>query len=222
MTLFETATRTPLLFRVPWIQASVGARTNTVVELVSLYRTLADLAGIPDAAIESGVQGQNFASVIRNNGAGGDSSWTGSRPAMHRSIDASAVDASPPLREEPPIGFALSQMTRCAKPNASATNSQGYDPCAKTPGMLMEYSYMGYSIRTMEWRFSIWAIWNATTLCPNWSSPANVFELYDHRDDTAAVDFDGTENVNVAGENENAAVVTEMAEHAKAWFGCIH
>lgn len=35
---------------------------------------------------------------------------------------------------------------------------------------------------------------------------------------TAAVDFDGTKNVNVAA--ENAAVIDEMAEHAKAWFGC--
>ena len=52
---------------------------------------------------------------------------------------------------------------------------------------------MGYSVRNSEWRLSLWAAWNASSRCPDWTHPDNVLELYDHRLDHAAADFDGTE-----------------------------
>ena len=48
MALFESATRVPLLIRAPWLPRSVGAISTQVVELVSLYRTLAELAGVQE------------------------------------------------------------------------------------------------------------------------------------------------------------------------------
>merc|ERR1719421_340751 len=52
----ELAVHVPLLMRVPWKRGSLGQRTRVKAELVDLYRTLADLAGI-GGEVEAGVQG---------------------------------------------------------------------------------------------------------------------------------------------------------------------
>jgi iduronate 2-sulfatase len=174
MSIFETATRVPLLMRAPWIKESAGKVSYEVVELVSLYRTIADVVGLPNSRVESSVQGRSFASVLRSSsGSGGGVD----QPAAQEGLDG--VNGEVGL-----AGYALSQMTRCSKPNASATLAQGYDPCATTPGKKRGYTYMGYSVRSSDWRLSIWARWNALTLCPEWTDPSNKVELYDHRADT--------------------------------------
>jgi hypothetical protein len=47
-------------------------------------------------------------------------------------------------------------------------------------------------------------------------------ELYDHRNDTAAADFDHTENTNVAGDPANADALADLLAVAHASFapGC--
>jgi hypothetical protein len=48
MTLFDAATRVPLMIRSPaHAEASAGRRTDTPAQLVDMYRTLASLAGLP-------------------------------------------------------------------------------------------------------------------------------------------------------------------------------
>ena len=64
MSVFETATRVPLVVRTPWRSGSAGRVVASPVELVSLYRSLAELAGIPTTAIESTVQGTSFAPLM--------------------------------------------------------------------------------------------------------------------------------------------------------------
>ena len=123
MAIFESATRVPLLIRAPWLPKSAGAVSTAVVELVSLYRTLAELAGIGE--VETSVQGHSFASVLANGGE----------------YDGLALaPRADPGGQGGPVGYALSQMTRCAKANASATAALGYDPCAKTPGAAKGYT----------------------------------------------------------------------------------
>ena len=48
--------------RVPWKPASAGRRTESVVELLDLYRTLAELAGLPEPPAD--VEGSSFAAVF--------------------------------------------------------------------------------------------------------------------------------------------------------------
>ena len=83
---------------------------------------------------------------------------------------------------------------------------------------------MGYSLRSAEWRLSIWAAWDNATMCPRWSDSSNQVELYDHRNDTAIADFDSTENVNVASEPTNQAVLQELTDAVHRFFaeGCPH
>eukprot|EP01079_Euglenida_sp_SAG-EU17-18_P009087 gene9087-1633_t len=44
---WELATRVPLVIRTPWVAQSVGRRVRSFVELVDIYQTVADLAGVP-------------------------------------------------------------------------------------------------------------------------------------------------------------------------------
>eukprot|EP00038_Savillea_parva_P014197 m.214716 g.214716 ORF g.214716 m.214716 type:complete len:571 (+) comp27313_c0_seq1:98-1810(+) len=62
-TLYEDATRVPLTIRAPWIAASVGQHTESFFELVDLYATLADLAGL---APPPDLDGTSQAAAVRN------------------------------------------------------------------------------------------------------------------------------------------------------------
>lgn len=57
MDLLDLSSRIPFIIRAPWIQESAGVRDSTVVELVDVFRTAADLAGIPVTKEEEGTRG---------------------------------------------------------------------------------------------------------------------------------------------------------------------
>ena len=90
MTNFELAVRVPLLMRVPWRPGSIGRRyaeatyylltaygllrttcyrSARIVEIVSLYQTIAELAGLPPPAER--LQGKSFASTFGAEAAAG-------------------------------------------------------------------------------------------------------------------------------------------------------
>ena len=52
-TLWEAATRVPMVLAVPWLPQSHGKRTSAPVELVDVYPTLIDLAGVAPPANDS-------------------------------------------------------------------------------------------------------------------------------------------------------------------------
>jgi hypothetical protein len=47
---------------------------------------------------------------------------------------------------------------------------------------LNERTYMGYSMRTDEWRYTVWVPWNSELYAPEWDQPWGGEELYDYRD----------------------------------------
>ena len=47
---------------------------------------------------------------------------------------------------------------------------------------------MGYSVRTYDWRFTLWVSWNKTSFLPMWNDVVGR-ELYDHAGDYGD-DFD--------------------------------
>ena len=73
--------------------------------------------------------------------------------------------------------------------------------------------YMGFSMRTAEWRYTEWVEWNGNTLRPNWAKNAGV-ELYDHRSGVNETSFDASENLNVAPKNPK--VVSDLSKQLKA------
>jgi hypothetical protein len=46
-TNFEYGTRVPLIIRAPWLNQSVGLKTDAIVQLSDLYPTMAELVGVP-------------------------------------------------------------------------------------------------------------------------------------------------------------------------------
>ena len=113
-------------------------------------------------------------------------------------------------------------MVACAVESACPLEADGRTWITNTSEMWMnnwcefvdrsEIPWMGYSMRTKEWRLTVWARWNGTTLSPDWSSNAGV-ELYDHRN-SDGTDFDATENVNVA--KDHADVVEDLSKQLHA------
>ena len=61
--LFEEATRVPFIMRVPWMTSEHGKGTQKLTELIDLYPTLTDLAGIPAPAT---LQGTSLRPLLEN------------------------------------------------------------------------------------------------------------------------------------------------------------
>ena len=61
--LFEESTRVPFILSVPWITKSHGHSSNQITELVDLYPTLAELAGLSPP---SNLQGQSLLPLLKN------------------------------------------------------------------------------------------------------------------------------------------------------------
>lgn len=175
------------------------------VELTQVYPTLAQLAGLP---------------LPNATTAGG--------PLAGRSV-AEAIYTGAPLEADP---GAFSQITRCfnctsAYPpstqpsgrqctfDAAADGGKYPVPCCMTPRQ--EYEFMGMSIRTRDWRYSVYCRW-LPTLTVDWNRCADV-ELFDHRNDAGLpYDVDNFENTNLAGTPALAATQAALHERIVARF----
>jgi arylsulfatase A-like enzyme len=59
--LFEESTRVPFILSVPWMKDTHGNRTKRITELVDLYPTLAELAGLTPPSV---LQGQSLVALL--------------------------------------------------------------------------------------------------------------------------------------------------------------
>ena len=197
----QVGVRVPLLIRAPWLgAAAAGRRTNTLAELVDIYPTMVDLAGIapPPKGDALPLAGTSLAWVLR---AAGRSELA----------DASAGNGK---------GAVLSVFARCPLETDKTTWITNVTEMWKNNWCeFVDRSaipWMGFSMRTSEWRYTEWAQWNGSKLAPNWAVNAGV-ELYDHRGvDASGVnnDFDATENESVA--KANPSVVAQLAKQLHA------
>ena len=209
MSNFEVGVRIPLILRAPWLAGAAGQVTDTLVEIVDMYRTLAELAGLPAPATATGpsdrdaVQGKSLVPLLTSFGRGG-----GSRRVV----------------DDPAFAYAFSQMTRCFTGH-TAGGAPKYYPCisnsAPLPDLKRAYDFMGYSVRSAAWRLTEWMPWNASRACPEWGNATGTAfrELYDHRNDTELYDVDSFENENVVGDPAHAAVVSTLLAVIRSNFG---
>ena len=88
---------------------------------------------------------------------------------------------------------------------ASQTNSRVSLP--QTPRSA--FDWMGYSLRTRDWRYAVFCPWNGTALAPDWTA-CLLPELYSHRNDSQLYNVNDYENENLAGRPQYAALQTRL------------
>ena len=199
-TTTEAATRVPLMIRVPWKAAAAGARTAVRAELVDLYRTLVDLAGLDGAAVQADVQGVSLAPLF----------------------DAPA--APPPALT---AKHAFSQIGSCAcreythvLPGGGNWTGLECDKnrCGGTP--VGQFNFSGYTMRTSDgWRYTLWAAMDNATARVDFSRPL-FDELYDQSLDAGDdFDFDAyADNVAAQFPARVATLRAAMIEAVRSWY----
>jgi len=190
MTNWELAVRTPLIIRAPWKPASMGKSTYALVELVDLYRTIAELVGAPEPSKD--IEGTSFAALFDN-------------PELDAYEAAKAMNKS---------AAAFSQYTRCLNNMTAQWDDNGCSSDPKVP------AFMGYSMRTPEWRYTAWMHWDVAGRKADWDEKPYAVELYDHsgNPDTAN-DFNECEIMNVASQHED--IVETLQQQLKQFFNTV-
>lgn len=171
---YEVAVRVPLIVRAAHL-ANGGRRLDAIVELLDLFPTVVELAGggVPalprcDAMNErSCTEGRSLVPVMR---------LAGGSPTEYVNSGGGGGDST--------IGVAYSQYPRpSAYPQANSDRPR-----------LPQIRWMGYSMRTDQFRYTAWVAFSAHSLRRDWTRVAGE-ELYDHR-------LDGGELSNLAGRAE--------------------
>jgi iduronate 2-sulfatase len=173
----EIGTRVPLLISSPGLTTTTapaggaggaggaaGERhSNAIVQLVDIYPTLLELAGV--ALPDPSLRGKSLVSLLRHAQAAGN--------------DTAAAAAAAAAG----FGAAFSQYPRClstpAAPSGLATEGFLWNrQCAMLENGKIDV--MGYSVRVEGWRYTEWYRWEGRRSRPRWSAEGQVaVELYE-------------------------------------------
>ena len=121
---------------------------------------------------------------------------------------------------------AYSQQARCyqknavtLKPTALQASLTRMMTCEFVPRDQMDF--MGYSVRTREWRYTEWVAWNKTAMGPIWERSVGR-ELYDHRVETMPMAAQGhpgwRENENLAEDAARKGLAAQLSQQLRAHF----
>ena len=156
-TNFESATRVPFILRVPGVTDS-GMKTTALVELIDLFPSMTDLAGIDVPPM-----------------------CTENSPKSIACVEGSSVA---PLLKNPDMKWkkgAFSQYPRPSSGLRQITNRPAFATDESNENV------MGYSVRVENYRFTEWYRFNRTTSTPNFTDIWGT-ELYDHTSPTVFFD----------------------------------
>jgi iduronate 2-sulfatase len=85
---------------------------------------------------------------------------------------------------------AFSQYPRCM--NSTMVTQPPYtanrDACAGHPAD--EFTHMGMTVRTIDYRYTEWRLWNGQICEPHWDKPPSGIELYSHVGDVRPACFE--------------------------------
>ena len=190
-TNYEIATRVPLLIWTPDMpKGSQGKTTDALVELVDMYPTLAELAGLE---IPKHVEGTSFTPLLIN-------------PKTAWKTAAFSQFPSPALREWGAFPIRPAMRETYFGPLLDEVETKiKHQQKDKWDRDLFENNLMGYAMRTEQYRFIVWKDREHKEKEP-------VFiELYDHK-------IDPLETKNIADENPEK-VGELMKQFNKGWQG---
>lgn len=190
-TNYEIATRVPLIVSTPSMPEAVrGTKTNALVELIDMYPTLCDLVGVD---IPEHLEGQSFKPLLSEpNRKWKDAAFTQfPNPALR---EWAANPLSKGMRET-----SFGPLIEDVEKRIIAQQGDKWDR------ELFENRLMGYSMRTADYRFTVWKDYTDPRAEPLF------FELYDHQKDPS-------ETVNIAKENPEL-VANLLHQFNKGWQG---
>lgn len=187
-TNYEIATRVPLIVSAPQMKAR-GQSSPALVELLDMYPTLCELAGVP---VPRHVEGKSFAPLLDDPGR----EW---KKAVFSQFPC------PALREWAALPLSKEMRQTFFGPLIEQVESRLK---AEEPGEWSRDTYenhlMGYSVRTDRYRLVCW-------VDDRNRQRIIATELYDHNSDP-------NENENIAGNRENESLVKELtAEIRNVW-----
>ncbi len=179
-TNYEIATRVPFIIQAPGKDKSAGKKSEALVELLDMYPTLCDLAGVP---APKHLEGKSLVPILDD-------------PKASVKDFALSQYPNPALREWAANPLAPAMRETFFGPLITEVESRIIKQMGdKWDRDLFENHLMGYSLRTDRYRLIEWRDYR------DLSKPAIFTELYDHQKDPA-------ETVNVA--SGNAKVLKEL------------
>jgi iduronate 2-sulfatase len=168
-TNYEIATRVPLIVWTPDMK-SRGKASQTIVELLDLYPTLCDLAGLP---VPAHCEGESFRAILDNPQHKGKNVAISQFPSP--ALREWAANPLSPGMRETFFGPLIEQV------EGRIVTQMG----DRWDRELFENNLMGYALRTDRYRFVLWRDRRDENAAPIY------VELYDHR-------LDPDETVNIA------------------------
>jgi len=183
----EHGTRVPMIIRAPWLVGEPkSANVSTIVELIDIYPTIAELAGIPVPDTYK-LDGSSFAPLV--NSALSSKSVTGSSEDIH--------------------SYSLSVYPRCPRDATDPAMYWANNDCDMQERTA--FMFIGISLRVPDWRYTEWLKWNGTALSPQFDDKPIGVELYTHAGDDGS-SFDGPYEVyNLAGLSQYAQIQAQLA-----------
>ncbi|XP_011403341.1 PREDICTED: iduronate 2-sulfatase-like [Amphimedon queenslandica] len=160
-TNFEDATRVPFILHVPGVTDN-GMKTDALVELIDLFPSLTELAGIDVPPM-----------------------CTENSPKSIACVEGSSVA---PLLKNPSMEWKKGAFSQYPRPTSGLPQILGRPEFDDNEN---GESVMGYSVRVDDYRFTEWYRFNRTTSTPNFTDIWGT-ELYNHTTPTVFFDDENT------------------------------
>ena len=213
--LFDESTHVPLIIAHP-LSPFKGQRYSQPVELIDIFPTINDLLAAPyskkqiygDNTKFIRLQGKSLAPVVLGNKFRFRAGPTNSKVVYNG-------DLMPSLNHT----FAISQTWRCSQKSralqdprttpGTPENMVQWDACnIDVTNIDNEVSLMGYSMRTLDFRYTMYIPFKRPHRLPVWDEPIFAEELYDHRGDTGKDNF-RKETLNLAKDSKFSVMLEE-------------
>ena len=115
-----------------------------------------------------------------------------------------------------PRPYALSVYPRCPADTTNTSDMYTANDCCTVERSA--FFSLGISLRTDIWRYTVWPLWNGTSLEPQWDTPFIGTELYNHTGDDGS-SFDGPyEVINHANDPAYATIRQQLNTQLRAAY----
>ena len=162
--LYEVDTRVPLIVRDPSIPQSRSRKSELLIELVDLYPSIIDLAGLPqDDILREAYEGRSFKTILQNRKMNTET-WG---RAVAVSMLAKCGGNGPLTSPSPPF--------LCKRRSNVWFENHGFGIQENDPPPLI-----GFAARSERWRYVAWMRHNNSLDAVDWSAPPYAQELYYH------------------------------------------